>query len=278
MRWLWVLAAVGVAGGVWAQGAPEVSVRPEGRPEGHPEAGAEDSGPGEQTGAGEQAGEAEQTGEAEEAVSDALAEVPGMREQLNMSRADHAACLAVLDGLGVVYSEPAPIIPEDDRDCGILRPVAVTEIAPGVEIAPPAVVRCETAEAMALWVKDFVLPAAARMEDRGALRAIRNGSGYVCRRRNNLPDGKLSEHAFGNAFDVMGFEFAEGPPIPVQPREAEGTMAEAFQDAVRASACMEFTTVLGPGSNATHEDHLHLDIIARSSGYRLCEQGPGAQE
>jgi hypothetical protein len=49
-------------------------------------------------------------------------------------------------------------------------------------------------------------------------------------------------------------------------------MAEAFQDAVRGAACMDFSTVLGPGSNASHADHLHLDIIARTSGYRLCEQ------
>jgi hypothetical protein len=74
----------------------------------------------------------------------------------------------------------------------------------------------------------------------------------------------------------MGFTFAEGPPIAVEPREAQGTMAEAFQDAVRASACLDFSTVLGPGSNASHADHLHLDVIERSRGYRLCEQGGGA--
>ncbi|HDY96496.1 hypothetical protein LCGC14_0230030 [marine sediment metagenome] len=200
----------------------------------------------------------------------------GMRDTLRLNDPDYATCLANLEGLGVTYTEPAPIVPTDDADCGILRPLTVSEIAPGVAITPAATMRCPAVNALATWTRDFVLPAAQRMTDRGALVSIQNGSGYICRRRNNAPDGKLSEHAFGNAFDVMGFTFAEGPPIAVEPREAQGTMAEAFQDAVRASACLDFSTVLGPGSNASHADHLHLDVIERSRGYRLCEQGGGA--
>ena len=75
----------------------------------------------------------------------------------------------------------------------------------------------------------------------------------------------------GNGIDITGFRFASGAPIPIQPRERDGGMAEAFQDTVRATACLHFTTVLGPGTDATHSDHLHLDVIARSSGFRLCQ-------
>ncbi|WP_439149866.1 extensin-like domain-containing protein [Sulfitobacter sp.] len=196
----------------------------------------------------------------------------GVRDLLRETDADYAACLAQLDAMGVTYTEAEPLIPEDDADCGILRPLMVSEISAGVVISPSAMLRCETATALALWTKDFVLPASERLSDRGALTAIENGSGYVCRRRNNLPTGKLSEHAFGNAFDVMAFRFEDGSRLAIEPRETEGSMAEAFQDAVRGAACMDFSTVLGPGSNAAHADHLHLDIIARTSGYRLCEQ------
>ena len=31
-------------------------------------------------------------------------------------------------------------------------------------------------------------------------------------------------------------------------------------DSVRTAACGWFTTVLGPGSDAAHTDHLHVDI------------------
>ena len=247
--------ALCLAGPVAAQDlAPEVSPRPEDRP-------------------------AEEAVVVEDAVAKDEALSPGQggqRDLLVLAPDEMAACLAALDDLGVVYREVDPIVPQDDADCGIVQPVEVTEIAPGVAVLPAAQVRCPTALSLAEWVRDFVLPASARLDDRGALTAIESGSGYVCRRRNNQPDGKLSEHAFGNAFDVMGFQFAEGPPIKVEPREADGTMAEAFQDAVRASACLEFSTVLGPGSDAFHDDHLHFDIVERSRGYRLCEQGGGA--
>ncbi len=210
-----------------------------------------------------------------EAAKPVVPAVPseGMRDLLRQTDQEYVACLGKLNELGVIYTETDPIIPEDDADCGILRPLKVTEIAPGVAISPAATMRCPAIQALAIWTRDFVLPSAKRVADRGDLVAIQNGSGYICRRRNNAPDGKLSEHAFGNAFDVMGFTFADGPPIAIEPREAQGTMAEAFQDAVRASACLDFSTVLGPGSNASHADHLHLDVIARSGGYRLCEQG-----
>ena len=97
------------------------------------------------------------------------------------------------------------------------------------------------------------------------------GGSYTCRRRNNLPTGKLSEHAFGNAIDIMSFQFEEGDPIPVEPRMDDHTIEEAFQRAVRATSCLYFTTVLGPGANAAHADHLHMDIAQRNGGYRLCQ-------
>ena len=244
-----------LGGPVWAQdAAPETSERPEVRP-----AGAE-------------------------VVADAVAPqeaaspgTGGQRDLLVLSPDEMAACLATLDDLGVSYSEVEPILPDDDRDCGIVQPLEITEAVPGVALVPPATLRCPTAVSLARWVTDFVQPAAGRLDDRGALTAIETGSGYICRRRNNAPDGKLSEHAFGNAVDIMAFRFEEGPAIAVEPREAEGTMAEAFQDAVRASACLEFSTVLGPGSDASHDDHLHFDIVARNRGYRLCEQGGAAE-
>jgi hypothetical protein len=202
----------------------------------------------------------------------------GQRDLLRLDDATYASCLVALRELAVAYEEVAAVVPDDDVDCGILRPVKVSEIAPGVVLVPPAVIRCPTAHALAAWVQDFVLPAAARLDGRGALTAIENGSGYICRRRNNQAEGALSEHAFGNAFDVMGFRFEQGAPVMIEPREAENSLVSAFQDAIWASACLDFSTVLGPGSNNSHDDHLHLDIIARDTGFRLCELGGAVKE
>jgi Extensin-like protein C-terminus len=30
-------------------------------------------------------------------------------------------------------------------------------------------------------------------------------------------------------------------------------------------------TVLGPGSDGYHEDHVHVDLAERRNGYRICE-------
>ncbi|MDF1726358.1 MAG: extensin family protein [Sulfitobacter sp.] len=196
---------------------------------------------------------------------------PPVVETLAESSEDLEACLARLDTFGTVYETLEPLRDDEDQDCGIENPISVSEILPGVEIIPRIELRCETTVAMAEWVETIVLPAADRLEDRGALTALDQGGGYTCRRRNNAPDGKLSEHSFGNAVDIMGFRFAEGGAIAVEPREREGTMAEAFQRTARAGSCLYFTTVLGPGTDAAHADHLHMDVKQRRGGFRLCQ-------
>lgn len=193
-----------------------------------------------------------------------------LRELLREEDEVLAACLAALDRLGTSYVAANPVQEATDADCGIARPVTVTEIVPGVALAPKGVMRCATARALAEWVANAVRPVEAAL-GHGALVGLEHGSTYICRRRNNLPDGKLSEHGLGNAIDIMSFRFADGSDIPVMPRAREGSMEEAFQRAARGSACLYFTTVLGPGSDDYHDDHLHLDVKQRKSGYRLCQ-------
>ncbi|HEY0236230.1 MAG TPA: extensin family protein, partial [Afipia sp.] len=40
-----------------------------------------------------------------------------------------------------------------------------------------------------------------------------------------------------------------------------------------ASVCTRFMTVLGPGSDWYHEDHIHLDLAERRNNYKLCQWG-----
>lgn len=192
---------------------------------------------------------------------------PPMREVLAETPEELAACLAELDRLGVAYEKADPITDPENPDCGMANPVAVTALADGVALDPPSEMRCATAVAGALWVGDVVQPLARKL-GRGEVTAIAQGTAYLCRPR---ADGEMSEHAWGNALDVMGFRFSEGDPITVQPRAGDGTLDEAFQRAVQSGACLDFATVLGPGSDADHADHLHLDVKQRDGGYRICE-------
>jgi hypothetical protein len=49
------------------------------------------------------------------------------------------------------------------------------------------------------------------------------------------------------------------------------TAARELREKFHASVCARFTTVLGPGSDWYHEDHVHLDLAERRSGYRICQ-------
>ena len=196
---------------------------------------------------------------------------PPVYETLAESDADFAACTAALTALGTRFETAPPVTDPAERDCGIARPVTVSEILPGVTLKPEGVLRCEAALALAEWTRDFVVPAATRLPGRGKLAAIDHGTAYLCRPRNGISGEALSEHAFGNAIDIAGFRFAEGEALPVTSRAGDGSLEEAFQATVRKSACLAFTTVLGPGSDAAHADHLHLDVKARRGGFRLCQ-------
>src|SRR5690606_12526630 len=120
------------------------------------------------------------------------------------------------------------------------------------------------------WASAALIPAlkAARPGDR--LAALRQASGYVCRNRNGASKGRISEHALGNAIDIASFVFESGKTLVIAARERDSTLDGAFQRTIAAAACLYFTTVLDPGSDAAHENHLHLDVKARRGGYRYC--------
>ncbi|WBU53446.1 extensin family protein [Paracoccus sp. SCSIO 75233] len=181
------------------------------------------------------------------------------------------SCLLELDLLKVGYEALQPIRSADDPDCGIARPVRISTIQPDVEIVGGAEMRCETAHMLALWVRDELQPAARRLPGRPGVTGLVPGSTYQCRARVGGRAERLSEHALGNAFDIAAFRLSDGSELPVAPRDETGDLAEAFQKAVRYGACPYFSTVLGPGSNAAHDNHLHFDVIARGNGWRICE-------
>lgn len=46
---------------------------------------------------------------------------------------------------------------------------------------------------------------------------------------------------------------------------------QGFLRDVQASACQQFNTVLAPGSNRYHEDHIHVDLMRRASQRLICQ-------
>lgn len=195
-----------------------------------------------------------------------------LHQTLRESDFDHAACRLGLRLLGVEAAEAAPVADPDNRDCGIDRPVEVRALQPGLALDTPAVMRCDTARSLALWMREAVIPATRRLEGSPRITSVALGTSYACRGVvGGASTATVSEHALGNAVDIAGFGFDDGTRLEIAPRGDRGGIEMAFQNAVQAAACLYFSTVLGPGSNAAHDDHLHLDIKARGSGFRLCQ-------
>ncbi|MGC2437621.1 MAG: extensin family protein [Pseudolabrys sp.] len=101
----------------------------------------------------------------------------------------------------------------------------------------------------------------------GAGPALHAYDDFECRGRNRVAGAKLSEHGKGNAVDLRSFVLADGRVLTL----TDVTVAKDFRDELRDSACHRFTTVLGPGSDSSHESHIHLDLIERRGGYRMCQ-------
>jgi hypothetical protein len=134
-----------------------------------------------------------------------------------------------------------------------------------VPLSPPATLRCSMAEQIALWVRDDVAPAALKLGS--PLRGVDNYDSYECRGRNRVRGATLSEHGRANALDVRGFNLADGEMIKL----TDVNVARDWREGLRAATCARFSTVLGPGSDGAHEEHIHVDLAERHNDYKTCE-------
>ena len=134
-----------------------------------------------------------------------------------------------------------------------------------VAIAPKPTLRCDMAESFAAWLRDEAAPRLKPLNS--PLRTVVNEDSYECRGRNRVAGAKVSEHGKGNAIDVRGFILADRRKIVLTDVNEPKELREALRD----SACRRFTTVLGPGADAYHDQHIHLDVLERRAGYRICQ-------
>ena len=158
--------------------------------------------------------------------------------------------------------------PLADGMCGAAKPLRVTALPDGLPLSPAATLTCVTAEALGRWSTEVQVIAERTLGK--AAQTVQIGGSYECRGQNHDPSAKLSEHAYANGVDVMGFTFEGRAPVTIG-AVREGTPEAAFETAVRTRACAFFRTVLGPGSDAAHANHLHLDERERNAGHRLCQ-------
>ena len=134
-----------------------------------------------------------------------------------------------------------------------------------VSVKPAAVLRCAMASALADWIRTDIAPLATNLGS--AISDLDNFDSFECRGRNRVVGARLSEHGRANALDVRAFKLANGRSISLTDR----TVTRELRETVLHSACARFSTVLGPGSDGYHEDHIHLDLMERRNNYRICQ-------
>ena len=134
-----------------------------------------------------------------------------------------------------------------------------------VSVKPAAILRCSMASALADWIRTDVAPLAVSLGS--TISDLDNFDSFECRGRNRIVGARLSEHGRANALDVRALKLANGRAISLTDR----TVPRELRETVLQSVCARFSTVLGPGSDWYHEDHIHLDLMERRNNYRICQ-------
>lgn len=139
-----------------------------------------------------------------------------------------------------------------------------------VAVKPAATLACPIVSALDRWLADSVQPAAQRWFG-SPVAEIKQISAYSCRGMNGNSRAHISEHAFGNALDIASFTLADGRRISVKDGWKGLPEEQGFLRDVQGAACQQFNTVLAPGSNVYHYDHIHVDLMRRASGRIICQ-------
>lgn len=194
-------------------------------------------------------------------------EIASPQKTTNAEPSEPSACrLRLSPDLAIAPSLP-PITGPDD--CGATDVVRLEGVLlpdrTRVTVTPPAILRCTMAEAVVGWVRQAAAP---RALDLGSpLRVVENLASFDCRPRNGATGAKISEHGKANALDLISLRLANGRVLEL----TDPHVPKDFREDLRRHACSQFTTVLGPGSDGFHEDHIHVDLLQRQGGYRICQ-------
>jgi len=163
------------------------------------------------------------------------------------------SCHEGLSVSGALFQVLNPV--RTKEGCGFDEGVRIT--ASPSSLNQPAILSCPTALALARFDLDVVQPAAQRHFGKRVTK-IHHVGAYSC--RGIAGRRKWSQHAFGQAIDVIGFEIAGGTRITVaRDWRSRGAKADFLQEVARG-ACTVFRVVLTPAYDRAHHDHFHLDV------------------
>lgn len=168
-------------------------------------------------------------------------------------------CLQELAARGVIFKALPQTV--SSGGCTLVNGVSLEGMSAALN--RPVTLGCPTARVVDRWMEEVVQPA-ARRHLRSRVAVVHQAGGYVCRNSRN---GRLSEHARGRAIDIWGFVLADGSKAIIRDHWRGAGARSRFLQEVGQKSCHLFHVVLGPGADADHHDHLHLDL----GEWKLCQ-------
>ena len=192
--------------------------------------------------------------------------------QADLVSEDLDECLAELSAEKVLYEYLGSVALEECQLDGAVKLSGVATMFGNVGITGEPTLLCGFAKQFASWVRDVGAPLTLAYTGQ-ELAQIETGPGFACRTRYGKPGEKLSEHAKGNALDIASFVLADQTRILFNDEASDSARSRSLVRTLRTTACGYFTTILGPGSNSAHAEHLHVDLglHGKTANYRICE-------
>ncbi len=170
--------------------------------------------------------------------------------------------LGEAQSLDYIQAPPKKDSGKGNKACGWKIAATMTQ-ASGAKFRPRQVTaQCPLVLASYIWLREVDEHAQKYLGS--GLKKVHHAGTYSCRRQRGNSSGAWSEHAFGNAWDITGFELEDGRVISVLKHwrsdgSKQGRAKAKFLNKSRGSACKLFRVVLSPDYNAAHKDHFHLD-------------------
>lgn len=163
-------------------------------------------------------------------------------------------CFAALGRAGAAFERRQTV--ETREGCRVDEAVMLERAT--IPLSRPALMTCPMAHALLAFEREIVQPAAMRHFGKPVVQLVHYGS-YVCKPQTGRAS-RLSEHAFGRAIDLGGFELEGKTVVNVRQHWTDRGSRGAFLRDVAQGACRHFNIVLTPKTDFAHANHLHLDI------------------
>jgi hypothetical protein len=190
----------------------------------------------------------------------------------SMRADDYAACVSDLTARKVVFEQVGAVTQQGCQLLGAIELTSVPTAFGDVSVSGKPTTLCGFARQFSDWVRDVGAPLTLAYTGQ-KLGRIEVGSSFRCSARYDKPGQIPSEHAKGDAMDIFAFVLANNRSLHVKQEDSESLTERDLIRVLRTTACAYFTTVLGPGTDPAHAEHLHFDtgMHGATPNYRICE-------